>query len=672
MGNMKKSLERIIKNELFFPSLIIISIAAIAYLPFISQLGFYRDDWYAIWATTTQGLSTLIKMFSIDRPFMGLVYVISSKVLGGNLLGWHLFAFVLRVACSFIFFWIVRMLWPGYKIPALLMTIIFTIYPGFLQQPNANTFQNLFICYAFCLLSIALSIKVFLCKGRNQKILLTILALLSGLIYLFIIEYVIGMELVRIGLFFLLVKREEPTIKFAKAVRKAFLQWLPYVLMVLTFVFWRVTIFKGTRASTDINALLPLYLQNPFTTSLKFISEGIIGILNSVLFAWEVPLYELVRNLSSAEFVTGLLVSLIVGLGMFYFLTKIPSIEIQYEWKKQVIIIGLFSVIATIMPIVLLNRNIRLDNVFNRYTYQSTFAIALLVVGLIYLLIKNQKLTYLIFSIVIAVAIFTHFSNGIFYKKFWDAQRSIWWQLSWRAPNIKDDTTLVVFTPESYRLAESYEIWAPVNIIYRPERGPLKITAEVPNNETLPLMLFQKTVGRQMRRVEYIVDFKQMLIISLPDLSVCMHVIDGNNSEISDHEDSAVRLISSFSRTNLIFTEGENHQPPVEVFGQEPVHDWCYYFQKASLARQRGNWQEIVSLGEEVRKLGFQPKDLSEWMPFYEGFARGNRIDLANEVGALIRNDQTFIWQFCNQYKNMDWSKEDKMETYFVTNICGI
>ncbi len=53
MGNIKKHLERIIKDELFFPSLIIISIAAIAYLPFINQLGFYRDNWCAIWASTT-------------------------------------------------------------------------------------------------------------------------------------------------------------------------------------------------------------------------------------------------------------------------------------------------------------------------------------------------------------------------------------------------------------------------------------------------------------------------------------------------------------------------------------------------------------------------------------------------------------------------------------------
>ena len=248
----------------------------------------------------------------------------------------------------------------------------------------------------------------------------------------------------------------------------------------------------------------------------------------------------------------------------------------------------------------------------------------------------------------------------------------MWWQLSWRAPGIKNDTSIVVFTPSVYRFAEAYEIWAPINMIYNPERGPLSITAEVPNNQTIPMMIARETYGEELRRVEFVVDFKQMLVLSAPNSGVCMHAFDGQRSEISSFEEAASRLVYPFSNVGLIDTTQSPHQPPAGIFGEEPDHNWCFYYQNASLARQDGNWDEIVKLGEEVRKLGLQPKDLSEWMPFYEGFAKGSRIDLANEAGAIIRNDQTFMWQFCDQYKNVDWSKEDKMDTYFVTNICGI
>ena len=299
------------------------------------------------------------------------------------------------------------------------------------------------------------------------------------------------------------------------------------------------------------------------------------------------------------------------------------------------------------------------------------FGAVFFVVGLIYVIDIKNEIRLIFLSSLFALAIFTQYANGVNYNNVWEMQRNLWWQLSWRAPDIKDNTTLIVFTPQFYQFRESYEIWAPVNMIYHPEPGPLKIAAEVPNMETIPLMLFQKTVGRQMRRVEYTVDFKQMLVLSMPDSDTCMHVIDGSTSELSDFEDPAVRSLQPFSRISLIATEGENHIPSVGIFGQEPKHDWCYYFQKASLARQRKDWQEITNLGEEVLRLGFQPKDLSEWMPFYEGFAMGHRVDLANEVGALIRNDQIFVWQFCAPYVNTDWSKEDKMNAYFVTNICG-
>jgi hypothetical protein len=48
MSNLNKPLKRILENDLFLPSLIIVSIAAIAYLPFISQLGYYYMDIWRI------------------------------------------------------------------------------------------------------------------------------------------------------------------------------------------------------------------------------------------------------------------------------------------------------------------------------------------------------------------------------------------------------------------------------------------------------------------------------------------------------------------------------------------------------------------------------------------------------------------------------------------------
>ena len=58
-----------------------------------------------------------------------------------------------------------------------------------------------------------------------------------------------------------------------------------------------------------------------------------------------------------------------------------------------------------------------------------------------------------------------------------------------------------------------------------------------------------------------------------------------------------------------------------DVYGPEPAHGWCYYFQKADLARQIGNWDEVVKLGDTAFKLDDHPNDPIERFVFIEGYA---------------------------------------------------
>src|SRR3990170_8526978 len=41
------------------------ALAALAYAPFLRQLGFYRDDWYVLWAAGVHGSPSLVTLFSI-------------------------------------------------------------------------------------------------------------------------------------------------------------------------------------------------------------------------------------------------------------------------------------------------------------------------------------------------------------------------------------------------------------------------------------------------------------------------------------------------------------------------------------------------------------------------------------------------------------------------------
>ena len=95
-------------------------------------------------------------------------------------------------------------------------------------------------------------------------------------------------------------------------------------------------------------------------------------------------------------------------------------------------------------------------------------------------------------------------------------------------------------------------------------------------------------------------------------------------------------VVGQYSRINQINLTGSAANPPEDIFGKEPAHDWCYYYEKADLARQGQDWQQVVTLGDEATKLGLAPKDTSEWMPFLQGYFMAGDTDRAKEIAQYL------------------------------------
>ena len=79
--------------------------------------------------------------------------------------------------------------------------------------------------------------------------------------------------------------------------------------------------------------------------------------------------------------------------------------------------------------------------------------------------------------------------------------------------------------------------------------------------------------------------------------------------------------------------------PPEAYFGDEPEPDWCFYFEKADLARQQGDWEEVVRLGNQAFQLNTRLYEVNatELLPYIEGYARIGNWERARELtlGAL-------------------------------------
>ena len=80
--------------------------------------------------------------------------------------------------------------------------------------------------------------------------------------------------------------------------------------------------------------------------------------------------------------------------------------------------------------------------------------------------------------------------------------------------------------------------------------------------------------------------------------------------------------------------------PPLSKFGPEPAPDWCYYFEKAELASQSGDWERVVELSTPALALGkqFDRETASELVPFIKGFAHMGDFENAIELSLLAKS----------------------------------
>jgi hypothetical protein len=104
------------------------------------------------------------------------------------------------------------------------------------------------------------------------------------------------------------------------------------------------------------------------------------------------------------------------------------------------------------------------------------------------------------------------------------------------------------------------------------------------------------------------------------------------------------------------------HTPPSLVFGPEPDHGWCYYYQRADLARQRGEWGDVQSIGEQVFEQGLAPKDLIEWMPFLQAYAVAGDVERLAELAPVITVDPYISLQACQSFGAMTGLSDSVVE----------
>jgi hypothetical protein len=637
-----QKIKSILRTEIFVELILITLISGLAYLLFIPKFGYFNDDWYLMYAAGARGSAVFWDIFSVDRPLRALVMIPAYTLFGANPLYYNLSAFLFRLIGGFFFLWILRTLWPGKNRASLWMSLLFILYPGFLSQPNAIDYLCHLVGLAAGMLSIYLTLRAIQASAWKRRVLFYISSILLGWFYLGQIEWYIGLEFFRFACVLLFAFRLNETI-WVRTVR--FFQYaLPAFLIPGVFLVWRLFYFESERGATDVDLQLSGMRGEPLAFLLSFLSAFLNDFFDVFLHAWWLPLRRLSVGISTQEWIPGFGIALLALLLLWMVSRVTPEsavVEISREfvWRREVAWIGFGALFFGLFPVLLVGRTVDFKS-FSRYTLIASVGAALLW-PLVLSYFSNSRLRNTLFGILIFSASLTHYANGIVKANETEQMNRFWWQVSWRIPQMGQGTTLLVNYPD-ITVEEDYFVWGPANLIYYPE----SMHKDYPQPGIYSLLINNETIGRILARekqdfsnrrgIRTYPNYRNILILTQPTGTSCVQVISAGQTEYSSFEDERIPQIGLYSEADHILAQDSFHRPPQIPFGLEPEHNWCFYFEKATLARQLDDWNEVLRLADEASDRGLNPEDQVEWIPFLQAYAVSDNLTRLREINTVL------------------------------------
>jgi tetratricopeptide (TPR) repeat protein len=264
---------------------------------------------------------------------------------------------------------------------------------------------------------------------------------------------------------------------------------------------------------------------------------------------------------------------------------------------------------------------------YDRFTLITMLGASLLLAGLIGLITRRRWQSALLLALIVAFSTLLQFQQRLLYRQEWLSQRNFFWQLAWRAPSIQPGTMLMTSEiPFTYYTDNS--LTAPLNWIYDPENNSrqmdyLLYDIEARLNSGLPAIAANIPIDMFYRAKTFKGSTGQALVLFY-DPPRCLKVLDPAIDRFLPVRPLYIKEATPLSRLELIGPgTGQAPQPLEQLLGPEPPRSWCYFFEKAELYNQMGDWDQAAQAADQALKLTrhFTEKNVSELIPFVEAYA---------------------------------------------------
>lgn len=621
---MKNLLKRI-ASLADYPSsvpLILLAVTLLAYGLSFWRLGFYWDDQPISWIRYQLGTEATTRYFSDSRPVWALLYQITGFLLPQNPAVWQSFGMFWRWAGVYAFWLVMTGLLPRRRDLAFLLALLVLLYPGFNQQWVSYVYSHFFIVLFFLLISWRLMLR-----GK------TIPAMVFSALNLVMFEYFFLLEFIRPFLLLMSIREEKLTLR--ERFIKVFKAWIPYLGVVAFALLYRSLVYSHPGFGYSLTEEVA---RAPLETVTQLVQQVFSSLWAAAGGAWMLAFQFPNPNVNGLR-TTILYVLVVLAVGALVFLFRRADRERMANNTQHDAgwLIGLGAVMLLMggVPYWVTNLPVTLGFPANRALLSFMFGACFLLLGLLDLLPTRVK--YPLAVLLIALSAGRQFLWSVDYLRDWQSQKNLFWQMTWRAPGIQPGT--IVLMNEELEFNADNSISAPLNWIYAPQTRTRQVGyvllyptnrlgASLPALEPgLPIrydFLAASFEGNTSDSLAFYYDPPACLRLLEPDL-------DPTNRLIPD--DSLMRDASALSNADRILAEQMAVMPA--IYGPEPAHGWCYHFQKADLARQVADWEEVVKLGDAAFKLDDHPNDPIERFVFIEGYAHTGNWDKALEYSKV-------------------------------------
>jgi len=604
-----------------FP-LVLLPVGGVAYGLMIPNLGFYWDDWESVFLKSLNNPSLSFSFnYYAERPFSALSYLAFFQFLKETPLAWQVLALLLRWGGILLLNYTLNAVWLERQTMHRWIGLLLFVFPGYLEQSVSAAFNPHLT--ALFLFSASLWMTLMAIKQRKLFWLWMPLSVVAGITQIFMMEYFVCLEVLRPVLIWCMLQGQ-PVAAKRRSLGKTMLYWLPFLVGIGVYAWWR---FIELPLSMPANPNAPLLLDQILRAPISGLSDLVRSVYYDLVYllgsAWANTFSADALNLLAKTTWIAWGLGCVAAILFSLYLARTAKNDSPAEKKTfgRVFALGFLAILAGAAPIWAKESQISDGKWSDRFALAAMFGAVVVIVTGIDWLIKTQNQKRFILTLLLAASIAVQIDNGNKFRLDWDQQRALYWQLSWRIPALKPGTAVIgngTFTDKSSYYDGIYIL----NLLFDPQPAAnprytyLDIGHFAPYNYQ-PGVPILTTV----RSGQFTGSTSAALGIYFKSSATCARVLDSLYSDDPFFKQEVNQLID-ISNTAQILTDAAPTTPDPAIFGTEPAHTWCYYFEKADLARQLQDWQTVLQLGQQANAKGFAPGMGAEYLPFIEAYAQ--------------------------------------------------